>query len=156
MLGGLELNSEGTPSPVVRASLSAFFCCSSWVNCSTGRASSIFSVTVGNNARTVKVQSVWFCSNLRCKLESARQLFARVSSSDNVRGTYFSFAMRSKLDRSRASDILLTTYCPTRYVVPTAPAAIAMPLRFRFSQRRVADIIMGGERNRLLRYRRGL
>lgn len=69
-----------------------------------------------------------------------------------LEGTYFSFAMRSKLDRSRASDILLTTYCPTRYVAPTTPAAIAIPFRLRFSQRRVADIIMSAERNGLLRY----
>jgi hypothetical protein len=59
-LDGPELISEAAPSPAARANLSALFCCSSWVNCSTGRASRIFSVTVGSKASTVNVQSVWF------------------------------------------------------------------------------------------------
>jgi hypothetical protein len=72
------------------------------------------------------------------------------------KGTDFSFAMRSKLERSRASAILLTMYCPARYVAPTAPAAIASPLRFLRSQRRVADIIMSGESNAFQGYRGGV
>lgn len=68
-LGETELRSDPVASPAFsRANLSARFCWSSLVNSSTGRASIIFSAAVGNNARTVYVQSVWFCSNRRRKL----------------------------------------------------------------------------------------
>lgn len=56
--------------PTLRDSLSAFCRCSSSSTCSTGMASSMFSVAVGRMARTVKVQSSWFCSNRRRRLPS--------------------------------------------------------------------------------------
>ena len=57
-----KLEASDVPSPEARASLSAFLCCNALVNCSQGKASSTFSVRVGSRARTVIVQSVWFCS----------------------------------------------------------------------------------------------
>lgn len=59
MLGGPELISDPCISlPLSLANLAARFSCSSVVNCSTGRAPSIFSVAVGRRARTVNVQSL--------------------------------------------------------------------------------------------------
>lgn len=81
---------------------------------------------------------------------------AKGADQPGIEELYFSFAMRSKLERSRASDILLTTYCPARYVAPTTPAAIASPLRFRRSQRRVADIMASGKQSWLSGYRGSL
>ena len=70
VLRGSELISDPAASPPFNclANLSARFCCNSFVSSSTGRAPSIFSVAVGSKASTVKVQSVWFCSNRRRRL----------------------------------------------------------------------------------------
>jgi hypothetical protein len=54
--------------PTLRDKRSAFCLCSSSSTCSTGMASSMFSVAVGRMARTVKVQSSWFCSKRRRRL----------------------------------------------------------------------------------------
>ena len=70
VLGDLD-DADGTKSdcePAVRPSRSAFCCWSSCVIFSTGRASRMFSAAVGRRARTVKVQSSWFCSNRRRRL----------------------------------------------------------------------------------------
>jgi len=53
------------PSLFKRSCLS---CCNCSVICSTGRASMISSRTVGSRARTVYVQSSWFCSKRRRRL----------------------------------------------------------------------------------------
>jgi hypothetical protein len=70
-LGAIELMSDpvAVPSPVLRrAKRSARFFCNSFVNSSTGRASRMSSAAVGKRAKTVYVQSVWFCSKRRRKL----------------------------------------------------------------------------------------
>lgn len=63
MLDGPEDSSESGVFKVtpLLPSLSAFFCCSSCVMLSTGKDVTIFSVAVGSRARTVMVQSSWFC-----------------------------------------------------------------------------------------------
>lgn len=65
-LGGAEL--AISLGPTLLANRSAFCFCSSSKTCSTGMASSMFSVAVGRIARTVKVQSSWFCSKRRRRL----------------------------------------------------------------------------------------
>jgi hypothetical protein len=67
-LGGAEL--AISLGPTLRDKRSAFCLCSSSSTCSTGMASSMFSVAVGRMARTVKVQSSWFCSKRRRRLDS--------------------------------------------------------------------------------------
>lgn len=69
-LGVPEEKSEGAASDVGpdMPALSAFFCCISLEIRSAGSASITFSATVGNNSRTVIVQSSWFCWNLRRRL----------------------------------------------------------------------------------------
>ena len=67
-LGGAEL--AISLGPTLRDKRSAFCLCSSSSTCSTGMASSMFSVAVGKMARTVKVQSSWFCSKRRRRLQS--------------------------------------------------------------------------------------
>jgi hypothetical protein len=79
-LGGAEV--PISLGPTLRANRSAFCRCSSSSTCSTGIASSMFSVAVGRIARTVKVQSSWFCSKRRrrlCYLLAARPLSCLVS-----------------------------------------------------------------------------
>ena len=71
----------------------AFICWISRVIFSVFMASRILAVAVGRRARTVKVQSSWFCSKRRRR---------------------FSLAMRSLLMRSRASLILFNTYWVAR------------------------------------------
>lgn len=63
MLGGLV-------DPMLRALAAAepLICWISNVIFSVSMASRMFVVAVGRRARTVKVQSSWFCSNLRRKL----------------------------------------------------------------------------------------
>jgi hypothetical protein len=74
-LGGPEGYSDEAasdcPSLFNRSCLS---CCSCSVICSTGRASMISSRMVGSKARTVYVQSSWFCSNRRRKLGNGQRL----------------------------------------------------------------------------------
>lgn len=53
--------------------------------------------------------------------------------------TYFSFAIRSLLMRSRASLILEMTYCDTAYPAPMTPTPIAMGVRFWRSHRRADE-----------------
>lgn len=55
--------------------------------------------------------------------------------------THFSFAMRSLLMRSRASDSFPNTYCAATYPAPKTPTPIAIGVRFRRNQRRVAVIM---------------
>lgn len=57
----------------LRCRRSAFCFCSSLNVCSTGRAWRMLSVAVGRMARTVNVQSSWFCSKRRRRLSSACQ-----------------------------------------------------------------------------------
>jgi len=45
-----------------------FICCMSYVIFSVFMASRMFVVAVGSSARTVNVQSSWFCSNRRRRL----------------------------------------------------------------------------------------
>lgn len=108
----------------------------------------MFSVAVGSSARTVNVQSVWFCSNRRRKLQSVTQLSANplafYQSMDASSTTYFSREIRSLLIRSLASVIFVITYCPARYPAPTTPAPIAKALRLRRSQRLDAPIMLEG------------
>ena len=75
MLGGTDGKSavDTSDGPTLLASLSAFCCCSSSSVCSTGKASKMFSTAVGRIARTVNVQSSWFCSNRRRRLEIPRE-----------------------------------------------------------------------------------
>ena len=90
MLGATELISDpvAVPSPALRrASRSARFFCNSFVNSSTGRASNISSAAVGNNASTVYVQSVWFCSNRRRKLHGQVSRVSLHSLSTRLRET---------------------------------------------------------------------
>src|SRR5438045_8817074 len=70
VLGAIELSSDGAASDAsaLRASRAVLCCCNLCVILSTGSDSRIFSVAVGSNARTVKVQSSWFCSNRRRRL----------------------------------------------------------------------------------------
>ena len=56
---------------------------------------------------------------------------------------YLSLAILSLLMRSLASDIFEKTYCVARYPTPSAPNPMAKLVRFRRTQRRVADIIVG-------------
>ena len=65
----------------------------------------MFSVRVGRSARTVIVQSVWFCSNRRRMLAGVSQL-----KSFSIRVVYFSFATLSSCDRWRDSLIFVKTY----------------------------------------------
>ena len=65
-LGGAEL--AISLGPTLLANRSAFCRCNSSSTCSTGMASRMFSVAVGRMARTVKVQSSWFCSKRHRKL----------------------------------------------------------------------------------------
>lgn len=46
--------------------------------------------------------------------------------------------------RSRASEILESTYCPAMYPTPSTPAPMANLVLFRRSHRREADIMMMG------------
>ena len=46
--------------------------------------------------------------------------------------------------RSRASEILDSTYCPAMYPTPSTPAPMAKLVLFRRSHRREADIMMRG------------
>lgn len=151
-LGVTELMSDPVvvPSPALRrASRSARFFCSSFVNSSTGSASKMSSAAVGSKASTVYVQSVWFCSNRRRKLRSETRQSASVAEHasqvgiDNRRQiTHFSLEIRSLLMRSRASEILDSTYCPARYPTPMTPVPIARVLRLRRNQRLVALIMV--------------
>src|SRR3569833_3626715 len=65
MLGGLA---ESPLSLLTEFSPPAFMCWSSYVIFSVSMASSILEVTVGRRARTVKLQSSWFCSKRRRRL----------------------------------------------------------------------------------------
>ena len=75
ILGGADgYSDEGAsdcPSLFKRSCLS---CCNCSVICSTGRASMISSRTVGSRAKTVYVQSSWFCSKRRRRLGYGQHL----------------------------------------------------------------------------------
>lgn len=125
-------------------------CWSCSVICSTGKAPMISSRTVGKRARTVYVQSSWFCSNLRRKLSRSRSDMKYV---DQHRVTYFSFDVFSSLMRSRASLILPSTYWPATYPPATTPAPISKEFLLRRTHRRVAVIIATSGRSMLLTVR---
>ena len=134
-----RLEDSDAPSPEARASRSARRAVSSLDISSQGSLVNMFSFSVGRSARTVSVQSVWFCSNLLRMLACNQYMYRSVGSD----GTYLSFAMSSRCERCLASDILLTTYWPTKYVPLTTAAPNAMRLRFRLSQRpALANIVI--------------
>lgn len=63
----------GSEASVVEAAVllamrAAFFCWSSCVKDSTGSSLTMFSVAVGRRAKTVNVQSCWFCWKRRLML----------------------------------------------------------------------------------------
>lgn len=59
-----RLDDSEAPSPNARARRSARLTVSSLVRSSHGSLARMFSFSVGSRASTVRVQSVWFCSNL--------------------------------------------------------------------------------------------
>lgn len=65
MLGGVE---DPTLWIDLEVAEELFICCMSYVIFSVFIASRMFVVAVGRRARTVKVQSSWFCSNRRRRL----------------------------------------------------------------------------------------
>jgi len=139
-LGALDGRSVEATSDIPVAlllDLSAFCFCSSSTISSTGNEPMTSSRTVGRSAKTVNVQSSWFCSN-RLRRLSQVSLVAPIHDSFL---SDFSFAIRSSPIRSRASNHLFQAYCPAKYTAPTAPAPIANRVRFRWNHRRVASII---------------
>lgn len=77
-------------------------------------------------------------------LKKVRQVSSRMRAANAWAKAYFSLAILSICMRSLASLIFPRTYWPARYVAPTTPAPMAIPFRFRRSQRRVAEIMMIG------------
>ena len=77
-LGGTDgYSDEGASDCPNLFSLSCLSCCSCSVICSTGKASMISSRMVGSRARTVYVQSSWFCSKRRRRLDYSQQTVNR-------------------------------------------------------------------------------
>ena len=77
MLGGLAI--ESAPLPLLMLLAEPFICWISYVIFSVFMVSRMLVVAVGRRARTVKVQSSWFCSKRRRRLrtKSAQSVVVR-------------------------------------------------------------------------------
>lgn len=107
--------------PTLRDSRSAFCFCSSSNTCSAGTASRRFSVAVGRMASTVKVQSSWFCSKRRRRLN-------RIVSRIHGFGTE-SLTFPSRCDRRSCAGALPTA--SPRHTAPQGTQHPTRPLQWR-------------------------
>jgi len=79
---GRSVDATSDKPPALLDSLSVLCFCNSFVISSTGNAPMISSRIVGRSANTVYVQSSWFCSNRRRRLEHRQYCSARTSIRD--------------------------------------------------------------------------